>query len=151
MSVPADETSAELHRAARRRERHWTMLTVAMIVVVFSFALQVRSDERVELRFLPGYPLPQSCLSRQWFNVNCPGCGLTRSFIYLAQGNWQRSLSQHRIGWLLAIAVLAQFPYRWFALRNNSQSTSPVWAKRFGLLLIVALLANWLFNLISSF
>src|SRR4051812_48909265 len=132
MSVTADETAAELQLAARRRERHWTMLSVATVIVVFSFALEVRSDQRVELRFLPGYPLPQSCLSRQWFNCNCPGCGLTRSFIYLAQGDWDRSLALHKVGWLMALAVLVQFPYRLFALRSNAHNTSPVWARRFG-------------------
>src|SRR5436309_919549 len=126
------------------------MLSVATVIVAFSFALQVRSDQRVELRFLPGYPLPQSCLSRQWFHCNCPGCGLTRSFIYLAQGDWDRSLALHKVGWLMAIAVLAQFPYRWVALRNGMQTTSPLWGKRFGQLLLLALLGNWLFNLLKN-
>lgn len=149
MSASVAQTPTQDRDIARRRERHWTMLIVATVVVILSVALQVRNDQRVELRICPGFPMPEMCITRQWFNCECPGCGLTRSFIFLAHGDWKTSLSMHRIGWLMALAIIAQFPYRWISLQIPAQARTPLWAKWFGILLIVLLLGNWLFNLIS--
>jgi hypothetical protein len=95
------------------------MLTLAGLVVLL--ALEVRPDQRVAFRGLPQYPLPETCFSRAWFRVKCPGCGLTRSLIYLAQADWDASLRVHRLGWLLAVAVLLQFPYRTLALTSGER------------------------------
>ena len=126
------------------------MLAVAVIVVLFSCLLRVRNDERVEFRFLPGHPLPEVCGMRRFFGTRCPGCGLTRSFIYLTEGNWRASLAEHRLGWLLALAVLLQFPYRLAALR---------WADRellgrrvpdlFGYGLLALLFTDWVLRLVE--
>lgn len=137
-------------KIAQQNERHWTMLIIATIVVVLSFALQVRDDQRVEFEVYPGIPMPESCMSRTLFGFECPGCGLTRSFVFLAHGDWARSFAMHRVGWILALAVLAQFPYRWFQLRHVPLANTPVWPRLFGWLLIAALIANWLFNVVTK-
>ncbi|HID24630.1 MAG TPA: DUF2752 domain-containing protein [Planctomycetaceae bacterium] len=116
MSIATHPDSESLTRLERKRRHHQRMLAAAMAVAVLSCVLRVRSDERVEFRFVPGHPLPEVCGVRRFFGVECPGCGLTRSFIYLAQGNWRASLAEHRVGWLLALALLLQFPYRLAAL-----------------------------------
>ena len=85
--------------------------------MVLSFALQVRPDERVHVGGLSGLPLPPSCASYELFRVRCPGCGLT-SFIRLAHGDLAASWRYHRIGWVLALAVVVQIPYRLLALRH---------------------------------
>lgn len=146
MNEMSIEVADRARQIARRRERHWTMLFVATVIVMLSIMLQVRDDTKVELRICPGYPMPEMCLSRKWFQCECPGCGLTRSFILLAQGDWRGSLAMHRVGWLLALAVLAQFPYRSISLRIPGQTASPAWGRWFGWLLIVLLIGNWLFN-----
>lgn len=135
--------------AAKARRDHWWMLAIASGVVVLSFLLQVRSDQRVEFRFLPDYPLPHVCGSRGLFGVDCPGCGLTRSFIHLAQGDWTASLAVHRLGWLLAFALLVQFPYRLLALRFGKRwPRDRLLLKLFGYSLIVALAADWVCALV---
>src|SRR5215471_1193133 len=96
--------------------RHREMLLIALVVVVLSFAFQVRSDDKVVVTGLAGYPLPPACVSRQVYGFKCPGCGLTRSFVHLAHGEWSASWQSHRLGWLLMAAVLLQFPYRIIAL-----------------------------------
>ena len=139
----------ELRFRAQRRERHWTMLVVASAIIVLAVAFQVRQDQRIELRLCPGYPLPETCTTRILFHQECPGCGLTRSFVHLAHGDWARSLKTHRVGWLLAVAVLAQFPYRLISLRNPMQTAAPAWSRWFGWLLIFALLGNWFYNVVN--
>jgi hypothetical protein len=129
--------------AARRRHRE--MLAVSAAVVVLSFVLQVPSDQRVVVAGLPRFPFPQTCMSRAWFGIECPGCGLTRSFILLAHGDWQGAWKMHRLGWLLALAVLLQFPYRIYALKSNRAAPLGRRLPRyFGYTLIALLLGNWL-------
>ena len=111
-------------------------------------ALRVLPDGRVAFDGATNYPLPESCMTWKWFGMRCPGCGLTRSFIYLAHGDWRASLAVHRVGWVLALAVLAQLPYR---------AASLAWPQReffsrrsrdlFGTALIVVLLVNWVWNI----
>lgn len=130
-------------RPARRR-RHIEMLIVAVVVVVGAFVLRVRPDRRVEVRFVPGLPLPETCLSRSLFGVTCPGCGLTRSVVALAQGDGATSWAMHRLGWLMAVSILAQFPYRLYCLAAGD--CGPALRKAcvaFGWLLIVLLVGNW--------
>jgi len=131
----------------RRRRRHWEMLAVASFVVVMSLVLQVRHDGHVAPGGLAWLRLPPLCLSRSMFGVQCPGCGLTRSFIHLAHGDWRQSIATHRVGWLLALAVLAQFPYRIAGLcfAHRELIGRPV-REGFGYFLIAALVGNWLFN-----
>lgn len=144
--LPEGDTSDQ--RA--RRRRHWEMLVVAVLVVVGAFVLRVRPDQRAEVRFLPDLPLPETCMSRSLFGVSCPGCGLTRSVVYLARGDLEKSWSMHRLGWLMAAAVIAQFPYRIYCL--TAGDCGPTFRKAcgaFGWLLIVLLVANWLGGLVA--
>jgi hypothetical protein len=77
--------------------------------------------------------------------MECPGCGLTRSMIHLAHGNIHQSLADHRLGWLIALAILAQFPYRLVLLRSERAAfLSERNASRVGKLLIALLVLNWL-------
>jgi hypothetical protein len=155
----ADRSNVEATGSDRRkrqsrkiqwRNHHRMMLAICGAVVVLSFALRVKPDQRVEFFFLPGSPLPESCMSRTLFHTDCPGCGLTRSFIHLAAGRTGQSWSTNRVGWLLAIAVLLQFPYRIAALKSVAADQPPPfwkWHATFSGVLIVALVGNWLFNI----
>jgi len=136
-------------RAMRRY--HIEMLIVAAIAVAGSLLLQVQGDERVGLRYGPELRLPPTCVSRDWFDIPCPGCGLTRSFIELAQGHFANAWHYHRLGWVLALAVLFQFPYRWYALRYpDARLLSRSVTKWIGTILIGLLIGNWMFNLLAD-
>src|ERR1051325_5280429 len=94
------------------RRRHQEMLVMAALVVIGSFVLTVYPTGRVGPAGLPALLLPPLCLTQQWFGIACPGCGLTRSFIFLAHGDVAASWQVHRLGWLVAALVVLQFPYR---------------------------------------
>lgn len=143
-----EPTSESLQRQlAARRQRHGTMLLAAMVVVVLALMLEVAGDERVTLG---GIPLPPTCASRSLFDVDCPGCGLTRSFVLLAHGDWTGAWRMHRLGWLLAMLTLVQFPYRIAALRfPDRELLGTLFPKLVGYLLIGLLIGNWLLNLLS--
>src|SRR5581483_2633083 len=123
-------TQPEERLTRTRRRRHTETHVLAVGVILCSFLLEAHSDQRVAFRLLPDYPLPETCMAHALFGTTCPGCGLTRSFIYLAQGDWQTSLQMHRLGWLLALAVLAQLPYRLFCLAYHDCSPTLLWLCR---------------------
>jgi len=128
------------------------MLCVTSVVLVLACLLEVRADQRVALGCLPGWPFPETCLSRSAFGVSCPGCGLTRSFVYLAHGDWIASWNMHRLGWFLALAVVLQLPYRAWALCSRDQAPlGKALPKVFGSVLIALLLVNWLMNVILRY
>ena len=141
---PSHSTVSAAHA---QRRHHQSVLALACGVVALSFLLQVRDDQRVEFQILPGYPLPHLCLSRLTFDVQCPGCGLTRSFIHLAHLDWQASYSVHRLGWLLALAVWVQIPFRLFALYHK-ETLAPRITKSIGFTFIALIILNWLLGMI---
>jgi hypothetical protein len=127
--------------------RRWQIgiLVACSLIVALSFVLQVPADGQVVCCGTPRWQVPQTCLSRAWFGVECPGCGLTRSFICLAHGDWLRSWKMHRLGWFLALGVLFQFPYRIFALvRNDAAPLGNRLPRYSGYLTIALLVGNWL-------
>jgi hypothetical protein len=118
---------------------------------VLAFALVEVPGGRVAVRGLTPYPLPPSCVSRSLLGVRCPGCGLTRSFIHLAEGDWRGSWRCHRLGGLLAAALIFQIPYRLMALRRPaSPPIPPRWQAGLGIALIVLLIANWLADVVTG-
>jgi hypothetical protein len=130
-----------------RRDKE--MLCLASLVVVLAFLLEVRPDGKVAFFFLPDYPAPGTCLSNEWFGINCPGCGLTRSIVFLAHGDWLASWRLHRIGWIMGLAIVAQFPYRIASLRRGGKPVlGTVWPSFCGHMLIALLLGNWVFNVV---
>lgn len=154
-TLEADESSIGAcgRDMTHRRGHDVTMLCIALAVLVLSFALRVRADQRVELLGLSGLPAPEMCGSRLWLGIECPGCGLTRGFIRLANGDWSGAVALNRVAPLLAFAVLAQIPYRlamlsgWPPARRFAESS---WPSAFGWVLIVALIGNWLLKLFGS-
>lgn len=100
------------------RRTHQTMLAIAVAVLVLSALLVIRPDQKVALWCLPNWPAPESCMSRTAWGIPCPGCGLTRSFVALAHGEFTRSWGYNRMGWVLALLTAAQIPYRLWALRH---------------------------------
>jgi hypothetical protein len=92
--------------------------------------------------------LPPVCSSRLLFGVECPGCGLTRSFVALAAGDLSASWRYHRVGWLMALAVVGQIPYRVCGLIETRTRIVPrTWPAWLGYLLIASLIVNWLLKM----
>ncbi len=113
-----EEADHAAHQWRLRRSRHWSMLRLCAFVVVLACLLEVRPDQRVQFRFGPEWALPESCGSKMLWGRECPGCGLTRGFIWLTRGQAWTAWSLNRMSWILAGALLVQFPYRAWALAD---------------------------------
>ena len=135
----------------RRLRRDREILLISGVVAVLAFALKELPDERVAFRALSGMPLPQTCFSRSWLGLKCPGCGLTRSFIHLAEGDIDASWRSHRLGALMAVVIAIQVPYRLLAMRRlGGPLLPPRWQAAFAYALIALLLGNWLLELAAG-
>ena len=90
---------------------HWVIFALSLLVVVLAMTMRVPGQEQV---YLPGMssPVPGMCASRQLFGMNCPGCGLTRSFICLGHGQFSRAWHFNPGGFLFFLFVAAQIPWR---------------------------------------
>jgi hypothetical protein len=116
-----------------------------------AFGLEEGPDERVCVRGLSQFPLPHSCVARSWLGVKCAGCGLTRAIIHLAEGDWRASWRSHRLGGVVALLIVLQFPYRLWAIYAGDRRFFELrWQALLWCVLIGLLLLNWLFDLAAA-
>lgn len=140
---------AAVQSAASYADYHRICLVISLGVLLMAALLKVRSDQRVSLGLLPNWPLPEVCQSKVLLGWDCPGCGLTRSFVHLAHGDIPASLAVHRLGWLVALLVAAQIPYRLWAL--HSPDGAPLGERLpwiITITIVVLLFANWFARLL---
>lgn len=90
---------------------HWVLLGMSLVVLAASFVLQREGPEDVALAGV-NFVLPPTCGSRVMWGWDCPGCGLTRSFVSLAHGDLLASLAVNPAGLFLFGFVVLQLPYR---------------------------------------
>jgi hypothetical protein len=130
---------------------HRQMLAIACVVGVLALVLEELPNGRVAVRGFPQFPIPHTCAAQIWFGIKCPGCGLTRSIIHLAEGNWRGSWHSHRLGGLMAAVIAFQIPYRLLALRRPGQMLiAPPLQAVFAYALIALLVVNWLVEAVAG-
>ncbi len=135
---------------ARRHHLQWLVICAGAIVA--SALLNVEPGG-LTLPGLPRRPLPSLCVTRTVFHMNCPGCGMSRSFAGMAHGDLRAAFALHRLGPAVFLLVLLQVPLRAYAVLTGRL---PHWASRrrlgdiIALVLIVALFANWLLNVATG-
>ncbi|HEY9627938.1 MAG TPA: DUF2752 domain-containing protein [Coleofasciculaceae cyanobacterium] len=81
--------------SAPRLRMRWAILGLSLTPVAGAFLYNLG------LRFTP-----QKCFFQQMLSFPGPACGMTRSFMAIAQGNWQQALSYHLFAPLLFSACL---------------------------------------------
>lgn len=88
---------------------------VAFSVVLFTWSLPADYFDQ-------GEPV---CISVRLFDMECWGCGLTRSIQHLMHGEWQESLDYHPLGWLifllLGLLLLLWFRKGWYSWKKLQQ------------------------------
>ena len=134
------------------RRRHREVLFYSLLALIAAPLLEVYPNERVGLRGHPNLLLPPTCLSRTLFGVDCPACGLTRSFVYLCAvtGSPPRMMPPARI-WLLMFMAAVQVPYRLAILAGRQQLLLSEPAGRWvGRVLIALLIGNWVLSVVFA-
>jgi len=116
-SIPPAIYSMNISREQLRHHLPWLIAGIAIPLLAVSMI--VLEEERVAIRGLSQHPLPQICISRRFLGINCPGCGLTRSIIFLMQGQFSTAFRLHPLGWLVLLLILFQVPYRIICLHTG--------------------------------
>jgi hypothetical protein len=92
----------------------WFLLLFSLVTVGASMVLTT-SDEWV---YAFGWPLPEVCTLRKVLGIRCPGCGLTRSFVFMGHGEWLSALRMHWLGPITWLVVAVQIPRQvWLLIR----------------------------------
>ena len=84
------------------------VLALSVAVVLAAWILQP-SDTDVTLF---GWPVPVTCGFRSLTGWPCPGCGLTRSFTWMAHGHPLDAFRHHLLGPPGFLLTVAQIPFR---------------------------------------
>ncbi len=151
VDVTASVADLEALRLSQAISSHRVFLGLSIVALLLSAVLSVQGETDVVVPIL-GRPLPEICLARWQFGVNCPGCGLTRSFISLAHGDVAGAWSFNPAGVLWFAAFLWQIPYRGYQLRRLSQGKPALCVSRrlastCYIALGAALIAQWVARL----
>ena len=108
------EVATNLSPAAQRRAdmtHHATFLVLALLALVLSFVMRIEEGRYVFLPFFDS-PLPDVCTFKRMFGIGCPGCGLTRSFLCIAQGEFVAGWNYNVVAPLMFATMLLQLVYR---------------------------------------
>src|SRR4051794_26869823 len=113
MSSTVAPTAASPSAAFRRRNDAWphrVLLGLALGVVVLSMVLSLGDEPGQVLVPLLNRPLPPLCQLKMLTGLDCPGCGLTRSFIAMGHAQWRDALRFNPAGPLWFILIAGQIP-----------------------------------------
>lgn len=69
-----------------------------------------------EVVSLFGWEIPPLCTFRRVFGANCPGCGLTRSWVYLVHGDFGAAWRMNKLGLAMFVVAATQIPWRTWLL-----------------------------------
>lgn len=85
---------------------HGLSLMAIISIGIVAFIARVDSNvARLDLPFIKSIPIG-TCSFKTATGVNCPTCGLTRSFIKLAEGDLVASLNYHPLGVYLVVLLI---------------------------------------------
>lgn len=107
-----------IYKEKRFIEEQRIQFIIAVSIIILSLLLKpgTPQDDRVSIF---GFKTPVLCLHRLIHNQPCAGCGLTRSFVYIAHGDFEKAYSYHKLGIPLFILVALQIPIRIYLLRTG--------------------------------
>jgi hypothetical protein len=123
---------------------HLTLLLLCLAPLLAAFLLRV-DGERVVIPLID-FALPTVCWSRRWFDVACPGCGLTRGLVAAMHGDFAAAWAQNPAVFVVMATLVYQVAFRgvqvWRLWRGQSplQRGSGWWMLW---VCLAAMLAQW--------
>ena len=146
------ETSDNLDRSISKYclAYHVWWLVGCLTVLALAASLRTRGSRQV---MVPGIQmaLPEICVFRRNTGLDCPGCGLTRSFIAMTGGDWTRAWGLNPAAYLVYALVVLQIPYRILQigrLLHGQQALHMPGLQWLMWLLAAALIGQWLVKLV---
>lgn len=91
------------------------ILVMCSTLVLLAFLTQPTQEQL----FLFGYPIPPLCAFRNLFDVQCLGCGVSRSWSFLAHGQVGRAFDVNMLGPFIFALAVSQIPYRLYKVMRD--------------------------------
>jgi len=115
----SDESTKEPHGDVKG---HMLVLVVCVAMLSLAFIITPVAPGRPKLS-VKGATLPPLCMLKSTTGRDCPGCGMTRSWVAAAHGDMISSLNYHRLGWLFMLYTALQVVRQslWLALPGLRQ------------------------------
>ena len=104
-----EQTVGAASRKGMQKLDSWVWFFSVSAVLVAAFFLEVRAEGRVGI-LGQEWVLPESCFTKYRLGIPCPGCGLTRSFIHLAHGQFAAAWQVNWTGCVLFSYAAFQLP-----------------------------------------
>jgi hypothetical protein len=144
-----DDTGADgsLSLRSQRAMPHLIVLGYCAALLLAAILLARLDAGKAHLQ-IGDYSLPSICAFKNTFDLPCPGCGLTRSWVAIARGEPARSLTFHRLGWLIMIYAFLQTIRHtvWLVVPPAQLMVERIgsWLDRALVLIALLLMANWI-------
>ena len=133
-------------------QKEWTyhtfMLVLSVLVVLASVVMKVKGTETVTLPW-SSLPLGPSCYSRIVFGVDCPGCGLTRSFISMGHFDILAAFRFNAAGplaYLFTCSHVFWQSYQIYRMRCGKSPYFSNWLMLWPVAVLCSLLLQWFFK-----
>jgi hypothetical protein len=123
---------------------HLTLLLFCLAPLVAAALVRI-DDERVIVPILD-LALPTVCWSRRWFDVACPGCGLTRGTIAAMHGDFAAAWTQNPAVFVVIATLAYQVGFRSVQIWRIQRGQQPLRRGSGGWMLwvcLAAMLAQW--------
>jgi hypothetical protein len=134
-------------RSRYERWPRWIVLGLCLGIVLLSMLLSLGSEPGQGLLPVVNRPLPPLCQMKMFTGIDCPGCGLTRSFIALGHGQWRDSFRFNPAGPLWFVFLALQIPYQALQLHRISRRKRPLdftwWGQGLIYACLAALILQW--------
>jgi len=126
-------------------------IAAAVIIIATARSLRVEPPRSVFLPF-GSDPLPELCSFRHMLKIDCPGCGMTRSFIFASRFQCSNAWNSNPAGILLFASIVLSIPWRltqWFCFRMGRPFRSPPFVEA-GCLTVIAIIMmlQWTFKIL---
>lgn len=132
----------------------WIVLVASTLVIGLAMTMSIRDQSQV-LAPGTGFALPELCNFRRVFNLDCPGCGMTRAFISVGHGDWLAAWRYNPASIPTFAMVAFQIPFRlaqiWRARRGREPLSLGGWGYYPLVLLIVVMLGQWVTRVLLGF
>ena len=109
--------------------------------------MMMRTDDFNSV-YLPGssWPLPESCLTKQFIGMDCPGCGMTRAFIRIGHGQFAQAAQLNAASFIVYAFFVIQIPWHAMQLLRIRNGVGPLdrwWTVVPALIVIATMVGCW--------
>jgi hypothetical protein len=128
-------------------ERYYPVSHHLFHAILFIFILLAALSSSIETSQVAifGHKIPPLCMFKRILDLDCPGCGITRSFVFAVHREWYASYMMHIWGIPLAGFLVFQVFYRFSrAFKSPPIKINPAVSRWLKMFLVLSILLPWI-------